>query len=148
MNCECCGKIVESRDNFALHTACMRNHHLHLMGERSSRCKSGVKRTTVEYQRLPADFEGDFEALMDPERYVAEATAVRALGIRRAGVFGATCPKCLMESPQADYAQRVYMDNPWICNCEAQAIVTGNEALTALGLSHLRVESGRGHVAV
>ena len=130
MTCECCGKIVESRDSFALHTACMRNHHLHLMGERSSRCKSVAKRTTVEYQRLPADFEGDYVALHDGNSYFTEAKRLRfELGISRAGTFGAICEKCHKEMPA-----REGPSDPSCNLCECGTIADAATTMRALGL--------------
>ena len=149
MNCQCCGKIVETRDNFPLHTSCMRNHANHLDGIKSSRCKSAPKRTTVQYERIPDDFEGDFEALANPETYYAEAKRVHSLGIRRAGVFGSVCPKCLREDPADVYAPSAYAENPWLCNCDAQTISPARQSLEAHGLGHLKIGNhGRGNVAV
>lgn len=118
MNCECCGKLVESRDNFALHTACMRNHAAHLIGERSSRCKSGVKRTSVEYQRLPDDFEGNFEALTGEfDAYFNEARSLHRIGIRRSGVFGTACPKCYRQMRYRSLGMSILDGRePW-CHC-------------------------------
>jgi hypothetical protein len=119
MNCECCGKLVESRDNFALHTACMRNHHLHLMGERSSRCKSGVKRTTTPYEKLPEDWTGPgiIATALDWDLWYAEAKRVRLEGkISRAGILGTSCPRCYRQvrhHPELDYAEQ------W-CHCDDQ----------------------------
>ena len=126
----------------------MRNHANHLDGIKSSRCKSAPKRTTVQYERLPDDFEGDFTALANPDTYLAEAKRVRSLGIQRAGAFGSVCPRCLREDPQAEYTDGFYTENPWICSCDAQTVMRGKDALLALGLGHLGFKGGRGNVAV
>ena len=121
MNCECCGKIVETRDNFALHTACMRNHANHLVGERSSRCKSGVKRTTVPYERLPEDWQGLslLEMASDFDTWYAEAKRVRTEGgITRAGILGTSCPTCYR---QVRYNLHLDYDETKWCSCEITA---------------------------
>ena len=141
MNCECCGKPVESRDSFALHTSCMKNHSAHLDGERSSRCKSGVKRTSAPYQRLPEDFEGNYERLTSGafDDYFAEAKMLRlSAGIQRSGVFGAACPKCYRQMRSRPLAQTIITDDLW-CYCQ-EYLAHEEEEFALFGQRVKRVE--------
>lgn len=116
--CRCCGKPVETRDAFPLHTACMRNHTAHSEGQRNSRCHEFRNvRTAIVYEKLPEDFAGPSMlelASMEFEPWFQHAKAVKRAGITRAGVFGAACPKCYRQiryAPNLDYAET------W-CQCE------------------------------
>lgn len=131
-NCLCCGKAVDVRDGFALHTKCMRNHAAHLEGERSSRCRTGVKRTTIRYDKLPEDWTGLslIEMATVPfEEWKREGIRVkREGGIDRAGLAGASCPRCYRQVRQFD---RATYESEW-CHCEDQ-LAPWAETMTAHG---------------
>lgn len=82
---------------------------------------------TVEYQRLPDNFVGDFEALKTPEGWVKEAMRLHLMGFARAGVLGFSCPRCWrVVSPLRDE-----QPHPAQCQCEDRE---PHDAAPALGL--------------
>lgn len=58
------------------------------------------------YQKLGADYEGDFMALMSWDTYLAEAKKIRRAGIERAGIFGASCPACYKQVQPSDAGEQ------------------------------------------
>ena len=70
----------------------------------------------TEYQKLPDDWEGDWEALKTAEGWEKQAKELEALGIKRSGHIGVSCPTC------------------WSCKaCLCGFEPTHQEVLTALG---------------
>lgn len=83
------------------------------------------------YQKLPANYEGNFEALMHKDTYVAEAQHLHNSGIDRAGMHGVSCPKCYKQIQAIEFGTHT-RGKAW-CACKDKERPFVDEIRLALG---------------